>query len=621
MAFKTLQIQRSNDIQEKTNGFKSLTIDRKQVYEPVKTSFKERLTGAPTKQRDGSYKANTGVLPFLGEVGKNLYGVVTGNPQNVGSTLGQSLSVNRGDFNALNKANQEKSDIKLNLIKTINKNKELGKDNTSLLKAYNDLNSTDETIQTLAPKSQISNKQAIGELLDVGSSMLGVGALTAGKTALIGGKTAVNSFKLLSKVAQKEIIKNMTAKEIMANLAKETTINTGIGYGVDVSNNLSQDKKGAAMFKPGLGTAFGALATAGLGGQEAARLQKANSATRIESKYAQKFNVPEAGSPLPGYQNKFVPQLESPKIQLPGEGILKSSEDLRNPKLITQPEIPKSPIIKEAEKFISKQDYINYKKNNQSNLSDLIKAKKITTLPGQKVTTTKLNDLQLGKIWEEAHTTPKQEGLPPLQQNTPKINTKQPTFDPATGQPNMKQEIPTQEIPKTKEQTFKEQADTIDSKAQSETNNNPIKVDSINIKAEGEKAVSYIETFGKDKARRVALKLDGEPEGVRASAVLAELKNQAQKEGDFALATELAISDARKMSSQEINLAKLEDPNSFDLQVKDIYESKRKKQNIVTKMNEKSAINSIAQKLRKAVESVNLDNFSIKKLAASLMCK
>lgn len=593
----------------------------------VPTSFKERLTGTPTKQKDGTYKANTGILPFMGELGKNLYSVATGNPEKVGATLGQSIAVNRGDFNALNKANLSKQDTEFKILKLIQEKKKRGEDVSRLTKAYNDSVSTKtDSIQSLAPKSQISNKQAIGELLNMGSSMVGVGALTAGKTGLIGGKTAVNSFRLLSKTAQREALKNLTGKQILANLAKETGINTGIGYGVDVSNNLSQDKKGAAMFKPGLGTTFGALGTGLLGGQEAARLQKANSAARISDKFNQTFNIPEVGI-KPG-------QLESPDMKasrlqqeianrsnpsvnkLPsGETIEMQSPEINAsirkinevPPTIT-PEVPKTAIEKRAESFNSRNDFIKSERSKISFSQDINKNKLTKGFVSE---VPKLTDKQLGDVWDTVHTTPTEKGLPPLQ---PK-----PISQPKQKSTNT--EIPKSEVPKTKEETFKEQADTIDEKAQADTNNDPLKVDSINIKAEGEKATKYIETFGVDKARRVALKLDGEPEGVRASAVLAELKNKAQKEGDYALAKELAVSDSRKMSSQDINLAKLEDPNSFDLAIKEIYESKRKGKNIVTKFNEKSEINSIAQKIRKAVDSVNLDNLSIKKLAASLICK
>lgn len=625
----------------------------------VKTSFKERLTGSPTQQRDGSFKANTGVLPFMGEVGKNLYNIVTGSPDKLGQTLGQSIAVNRGDFDALNEANLRKEDLKLQLVKKINESKNAGRDITRLVDAYNNLlQGGGDTIQSLAPKSQISNKQALSEVLNVGTSALGVGALSSGKAGLAGGKAAISSFQLAKKGAMKEVVKGMTSKEIMQNLAKEIAVNTGIGYGFDVSSNLEKDKKGAAIFKPGLATAFSALGTGALGGQEAGRIQRANSAARIAAKFDVPYKVPDAGTPPVGYF-KAIPERatpeRSPAIELPEPGILKAGEDLRNPPVKQQPEIPKTRLEIKANAFNSKKDFITSERKLINIINDTNKA---TAKFGRKnvVEPLKLTDNQLGDIWEKAHATPKQQGLPPLpkETTTPKQTPKQeaptPKFNKEGFRPVQEGEIlpngyttkmnvstgeqmtnaPFKDTPpasksevplRTKEETFKKEADTIDEKAQFETNNDPLKVDSINLKAEGEKADKYIETFGVDKARRVALKLDGEPEGVRASAVLSKLKNKAIKDNNYELAAELAVSDARKMSSQEINLAKLEDPNSFDLAVKEISEARRSNRNTVVKLNEKSEINSISNKLRKAIGDATLDNLSIRKLAAKLICK
>jgi hypothetical protein len=83
-------------------------------------------------------------------------------------------------------------------------------------------------------------------------------------------------------------------------------------------------------------------------------------------------------------------QIEAPKIQLPGEGILKSQELLRT----EAPEVTtpvKSPLIKEAETYYSKADYLKAKGvENWKNTKDAIEVK------NQKKT--------FDDIWEEAHT-------------------------------------------------------------------------------------------------------------------------------------------------------------------------------------------------------------------------
>lgn len=512
-----------------------------------KTSFKERLTGTPTKNYDNTYKANTGILPFLAEIPKTLVSGTVGT----GKILGESMAVNRGDFDALNKANQNTEDIKLALVKKIIENKKSGKDNTKLINEYNRLNPSD-TIKSLAPNSQVSNLEALGNV-----GMMGIEA-----TGLSSLARSAKAFGYIGKEAEKQFVKNLTAKELKKRLAAEVAFNTAQGYGTDVAMKAQQDKKD---FSPGIGTALGFGATLLVGNQQLNKTLNEQSAARIAAKKAQTFNIPEAGTP------PLPKQLEAPSIKLPAKGILEGQQKLREgfPKQVvnqTTTQFPKieTPSVESKPQFDSQ----GFRK------------------------------VETGEVLPNGYTTK-------MNQTTGETMTNAPI-----------KETQTQPV-----KNLNEEFDNIEKQAQQEINNKPLEVDSINLKAEGEKAKVAINTLGKEKARRIALGIDEAPNGVRAGAIHSELTNIAKKEGDYELGAELANSDIFKPSSQEINLAKNREPNSFYWNVKDIIESRRKNRNIVIKLNEKSEINNISKRLRETIDSISLDNLSIKKLAAKLICK
>jgi hypothetical protein len=591
------------------------------------TSWKERFTGTPTKQYNGTYTANTGIIPVAKEVGRSLFQGTVGT----GESLGQSISVNRGDFDALNKANEEKSTIKLNLVKKINDNKKLGRDNTALIKVYNSMSGPDDTIQTLAPATTKSKGQVLGELGLMAAGLLGAGTMSASAKGLgyVGGKV------------EQAALAKLTAKQLKNNLIKDVALNTGVGYGSDVSRNFADGKTGPGAFKPGLGTVAGFALPGLLGNANMNKILKQQSDARIASKYAQEFKIPDA---VPGRFDSVKPAKITDAIYNPKEVTPKLDINIQPGARFITPEVkPSNPVELRATKAKTKQDFIN---------------NEVGFFTRTKQTPTPAIMKQMDNAWEKMHPKPVQETIPktprtnPInkglnQADQPNIAPGQaeiPKYDAEGFRPVKEGEIlpngyttkmntqtgeqvtnapfkdtPTQEIPK--EQSFKNSVDEITQRAEQESTNSPLEVDSINLKAEGEKAKSYIGIFGKDKAKRVAMGIDSAPDGVKAGAIHSELTNQAIKEGDYVLAKDLATSDVFKPSAQEINLAKNREPNSFYWAVKDINDTLRKKRNIVSKMNEKSEINNIADKIRKSIEGVQLDNLSIKKLAASLICK
>jgi hypothetical protein len=73
--------------------------------------------------------------------------------------------------------------------------------------------------------------------------------------------------------------------ETLKDIGKKTAIRAGVGagtgYAYDVSNNLQQNKEGADIFKPGMGTALGGAIPLGIGAIQAGAAITADTAPRI----------------------------------------------------------------------------------------------------------------------------------------------------------------------------------------------------------------------------------------------------------------------------------------------------------------------------------------------------
>jgi len=272
-----------------------------------KPSLSERWKGTPIKQAGGTFTPTTGIKNFITGLPKATLEVpkmmVEGTIK-TGQTLGESLSVNRGDFDALNKANQQRQENELKLLKTIQEDKKRGIDVTKRMEQYNKIASQPyDTIETLAPKSQISNKEAIGNLAMMATEMVMPGE--AGLSAMTG--------KLLARKTIQSIIASKTTSEIEKMLAKKFLFNVGTGYGMDVGRKLSEGKTTKESLKPGLITLLSAIFT----GAEAKTLLNAARKTTpeiITSRALGRANfgaIPEAGKPPVGYINpnlKYLPE-------------------------------------------------------------------------------------------------------------------------------------------------------------------------------------------------------------------------------------------------------------------------------------------------------------------------
>lgn len=271
--------------------------------QPVKPTFKQKLTGGPIKQNDGSFKANTGFFPVVKEVFNTLNEGTIG----VGKTLGQAISVNRGDFDELNNINLRNQDNLTALTKTILQNRKLGKDTKGLEDAWNYANEqlgNKDTIESLAPNSQDSAKKVTGNILLMAAGMVGAGEIA------VGGKSGV----LLARKAIKAKLSAQLGSEVIKTQLKKGAFNTAVGYGVDVGLNLLQDKKGGDMFKPGIGTLLGGGVSA-FTGVGAVRAANKLAPELINSRALARANfgpIPEAGTPPPGFINPLQKQLPAP---------------------------------------------------------------------------------------------------------------------------------------------------------------------------------------------------------------------------------------------------------------------------------------------------------------------
>jgi len=496
-----------------TKSGKSLYSKFKEEQNLVKPTIRQRMVGEPVKQKDGTYKATTGVTDALS--GLPIVGAFT----RLGKTLGET-------------------------------------------KAYNEL---DDTTREYLMKTGGTEDV----VPDINRSKLSIAAdaVEAGVDAATGGissiyrKGAYQTGKLASKEAIKQLDSKLSPSQIMKLFGMDTAVNTAGGYAFDVAQNANEGKTGVETFKPGIGTAGALLLSSLLGGRSAAQLQDANSATRIAEKQAQKFNIPEAGTPPVGYF-KALPERatppRSPAIELPAPGILKAGEDIRNPKPTILPETPKSPIIKKAESFNSRQDFINSERAAINRSKEINKGKFTKGVISEIPTTT---DKQLGKIWDEAHATPKQPGTPPIprqvidqpvMQPSPSVNSTL-TAKGISEAPSVESipETPIQpkvntETPEVKQQRFRKEEETF-------TKDFP-----DYEKGTFKKWSSELDNISRDELESVAKGgAKTTPTTVPEGAYLSRMKNIADEEGNIKLINELSDSHVISKGAQTTVSAKM----------------------------------------------------------------
>ena len=212
-------------------------------------------------------------------LGRKIGDFFTSGTQKLGTSLGQLAAT--GDVaKGLEQSETLASNQEVLLRRRITENKKVGKDNSKLERSLSDLTgrqSFDQGIKEFVPAVNKTGKQLVGEAV-----MTGVEATTGG---LISGAKGFGLKRIaptaVDAATQKAqfLAKPLSGKvaEIGVRRAKDVAQALPFGYSVDVANNLMEDKSGASIFKPGLGTLLSATIPLAIGGVQATR-QVASSA-------------------------------------------------------------------------------------------------------------------------------------------------------------------------------------------------------------------------------------------------------------------------------------------------------------------------------------------------------
>jgi len=207
-------------------------------------------------------------------------------------------------------------------------------------------------------------------------------------------------------------------------LSKETAQNVALGAGIGVVAPVAFKGLGRLM----KGKAGRALEDAAIKEAENLKLQKEYNLQHFGTESGVPLNNVE---PLPiGYRDASTPlELPAPRtkeqipIELPSPGILEAQANQRAS--LPTPELPKSPLVQEAEKFASKSEYVKFKTNNQDALSFLVKKSNKTYKLNQPLPE-KLSVKQLARIWEEAHPLSETAAKKPLKTVSEYVQTQKP---------------------------------------------------------------------------------------------------------------------------------------------------------------------------------------------------
>jgi len=609
-----------------SSDFNSFSWSGKHTFTPshikVGTSLGERLTGAPTKQTDGTYTPNTGVLPFLGSIPKaTLETAKTFLPGIIptGKTLGQSIATNTGAFDALNKANQQTDDLKLKLAKRIIVDNKAGKDTTNLMKAYNGLSSrTPDTIQSLAPNTTKTNLQALGDVLLMGSGLIMPGEAGVGGTA----------GKLLSRSVIENFIKDKTVSETEKLMAKKLLFNLGTGYGFDVGNNLAEGKKGTKALQPGAATLLNTVFT----GAEARGLLKTarkSEASILEQRALKRANfgkIPEAGVTPPGYFDKSLKELKAPiaenveKIKIPK---IKVENAPKNTSLNIGLDVGKKKnaiteqmIRKELKKFNIDIKKIEYKKSGTE----------LTAIP---ILSRELTPEELGQLSIDL----KQGAIPQLSygvgiMNGPKLKDWGGKFKESeyikpsdTDILNKENKILTETKTKIKEKPVNVTEEEVTKGVQTISDNLPRKVrEHINLKEESKTANEFIKKNGVDDSISALESGKDLPNDMRKDSLYSVLTNNKSLTKDqmdrlFAVRKEIP-----SLSAQNLGLNRLQDRESPYAVIENIKNTLENKQPYFLKVNKKIKTKSIAKQITDLVKSYEGDVSVIRSVIKELIC-
>lgn len=160
----------------------------------------------------------------------------------LGQGLGQALALGKNS-KAIEDTQNEQNQIVSSLVKRIKEKKALGQDTSKLEGALQDLGADMEkrgnNAEQILNPNQLTEKQIIGDALQVGTTILGAGALP-GATKAVTGATTIG-------------------KGIVQGAKTGATTGAIFGGATGVSQGLQEDKSGKDILKQGLGGAVTGL--------------------------------------------------------------------------------------------------------------------------------------------------------------------------------------------------------------------------------------------------------------------------------------------------------------------------------------------------------------------------
>ncbi len=201
--------------------------------------------------------ANTQKAPANDVKGGIVGEIFTGNTQRFGKTTGEALAAPK-NARLYEKSALSHGEIRNNLARQIHERRKQGEDVSRLEKILSEHVADAPTLEQFT--GDVINKttgQVLGEAAGTALEILPFGPYGKAAKAMKTGQLAAKSLPSVATGA----IKAITNPKSLLTKATAKAVGEGaaFGYGVDVTQGL-QDKQGAKSFKPGIGTAIGALA-------------------------------------------------------------------------------------------------------------------------------------------------------------------------------------------------------------------------------------------------------------------------------------------------------------------------------------------------------------------------
>ena len=454
-------------------------------------------------------------------------------------------------------------------------------------------------------------------------------------------KKAVTATSKTSQIAAKETFAEYVKKN-MPSLIKEGAL-TGVANTVGAQGREEDkdfDWKQAAQ-DIATSTVLTPLAALGLRKLFGTSNKKIMDA-RIADKKATKFNIPEAGVPPIEYKAKTGQLLPLPRkpgelppgqnaIELPEPGILKAGQDLRNPPTKITSELPKTPIQERANSFNSRNDFINSERTSFNRAKDINKDVGKFNKGFKPLEVPKYTDQQLGKIWDEAHASPRQTGMPKLKNEPIYQPATQPrNLDNSSLQPKAQMEAPFVErtlqadspTPTATAKVETPQVKTqVDEGVEVLTRNMPESVQGGNLRQYSEAVYNDL-AKDIDKAKRIALGQEVPTNGVPADAYYSIIANEAEKAGDIDLLSKLSRSDSvASTSGAKLQANKLRTQGGVLDDMREIRKSRQAERGISDERFTKEQSTLLDDLKKKITDTTDISKQEIDDIVNSLICK